>query len=133
MPNIKAEIFIPWVLPGKNEIVAASKILVGKNKKKYSKYNEFKRKWTNHIAWVFKMEHIPKFKNVRLEFLWKEPNRRRDPSNVRHGDAFILDGMVEAGVIKNDTQRYVKGFKDEFCVDKENPGVWIYIIGEEDD
>lgn len=54
---------------------------------------------------------------VFIEFLWVEPNRRRDPDNVSsQGRKIILDGLVRAGIIEGDGWRTVAGFSDQFLV-----------------
>ena len=45
----------------------------------------------------------------------------------------ILDGMVEAGVIKNDGWKEVLGFRDSFYVDKDNPRIEVFIHGTDPD
>lgn len=65
---------------------------------------------------------------IKLKISWYEPNRRRDIDNITAGMKFILDGMVKASVIKDDSQRYVKGVEHEFYVDRVNPRVEVEII-----
>lgn len=65
---------------------------------------------------------------VEIWFLWVEPNRKRDPDNIAAAKKFILDGLVSAGIILNDTQKYIRAFRDEFSVDKENPRVELIIM-----
>lgn len=44
---------------------------------------------------------------VEVFIRWVEPNRKRDVDNIQSSKKFILDAMVKAGVIVNDSQRYV--------------------------
>ena len=44
---------------------------------------------------------------VTVRFTWVEGNRRRDIDNVAFAKKFVLDGLVQAGVIGNDTPQYV--------------------------
>lgn len=64
---------------------------------------------------------------VRLIIDWYEPNRRRDLDNIAFAKKFILDGLVKAGLIINDSWDYVKGFIDYFYIDKQNPRIVIFI------
>ena len=74
---------------------------------------------------------MPTFeKPVHVYFAWVEPNRRRDIDNIAFAHKFILDGLVDAGVLKGDSQKYVTGFVDLFRVDKDNPHVSILITDE---
>ncbi len=67
-------------------------------------------------------------KPVFMEYLWVEPNRRRDLDNVSgFGRKVIQDALVQCGVLKDDGWRYVVGFSDRFEVDRENPRIEILI------
>lgn len=70
---------------------------------------------------------------VKLEFVYIEKNAKRDPDNIVFCKKFILDGMVNAGIIPNDTQKYIKTWTEEWMVDKNNPGIEVYIEEWEDD
>lgn len=63
-------------------------------------------------------------KPVKLHFTWFVPDHKKDPDNIAFKKS-IMDGLVLAGVIVNDTQRYIKGFTDDFILDKENPRIEI--------
>lgn len=66
------------------------------------------------------LHKLPKFNNpVAIEFYWHEADRRRDPDNIAFAKKFILDALVANGNLRNDTQKYVKGFSDHFVQDKE--------------
>ena len=64
---------------------------------------------------------------VFITFRWFCKNRKKDSDNIVVGKKFILDGLVEAGVLKNDGWKQVAGFKDEFEVDRDNPRIEIII------
>lgn len=70
---------------------------------------------------------------VRLYFTWYEPTRRRDPDNVASAKKYILDAFVRAGLLPNDTQRWIKGFQDDFGVDRDHPRIEIEIREEGED
>lgn len=65
---------------------------------------------------------------VKIIFNWYEPNRRRDIDNVSFAKKFILDSLVNKGVLINDSQRYVSQCVDNVFIDKLNPRVEIEII-----
>ena len=44
---------------------------------------------------------------------------------------FILDAMVQAGVITNDNRKHVTGFTDYFDYDKGNPRVIVEVLEDE--
>lgn len=69
---------------------------------------------------------------VRMLYRWYEPNKRRDMDNISaFGRKVIQDALVETRVLQDDGWRYVKGFQDEFYVDKGNPRIEIEIIEDE--
>jgi Holliday junction resolvase RusA-like endonuclease len=51
---------------------------------------------------------------VIVHVTWVEDNKRRDLDNIRFAIKFILDALVEVGTLKDDSQKYVKGFTDKF-------------------
>lgn len=67
-------------------------------------------------------------KPVFMEYLWIEPNKRRDKDNISSfGRKVIQDALVSAGVLKDDGWKYVVGFSDRFDVDKNNPRIEVLI------
>lgn len=67
-------------------------------------------------------------KPVFMEYLWVEPNMRRDKDNISSfGRKVIQDALVNAAVLKGDGWKHVVGFSDRFEVDKENPRIEVRI------
>lgn len=64
---------------------------------------------------------------VALWCTWYEMDRRRDPDNVHGGIKFALDGIVRAGLIRDDSQRWVSGIHHRIRIDKSDPGVEIVL------
>jgi Holliday junction resolvase RusA-like endonuclease len=74
---------------------------------------------------------IPKIdKPVTISLAFYEPNRKRDIDNVAGAALkYILDGLVAAGRIKNDTREWVKGIQLAFPEpDKANPRIEVTLI-----
>jgi len=67
---------------------------------------------------------------VVLEYRWIEPNRRRDKGNIRGGEKFVSDALVEAGILAGDGWKYVAYIVDRFDVDKTRPRVEVSIYPE---
>ena len=109
---------IPGRLPGLNEIIDAAKSHFGE-------YASMKETYTNMVGWLAKK--LPTYEKVALIITWYEPDQRRDPDNIMAGQKFILDGLVAAGTIPNDSQKYIKRIQHEFDVDKQNPRVEVVI------
>lgn len=77
-------------------------------------------------------EQIPEVKfegQVELNFRWYEKNRRRDLDNICMAKKWVLDALVSNGIIKTDDWQGVKGFTDNFFIDKENPRIEVDIRG----
>lgn len=70
-------------------------------------------------------------KPVRMEYIWYEPNKRRDLDNISSfGRKVIQDALVASKVLQNDGWDNIKGFSDEFYVDKKNPRIEVLIVEE---
>jgi len=67
-------------------------------------------------------------KPVFMEYLWVEPNKRRDLDNISSfGRKVIQDALVNSGILKDDGWKYIVGFSDRFKVDKKNPRIEVVI------
>lgn len=64
---------------------------------------------------------------VFIDFHWYEPNMKRDKDNVAFAKKFILDALVEEGILTSDGWRVIDGFADHFYVDKKEPRVEVEI------
>lgn len=98
-----------------------------------NRYNRFaggkqKKDETERVMWAIKASQVPRFtKPVTIHFAWHEPNLKRDVGNVRAGEKFISDALVEMGIIKDDSQKYVKGMSDSFHLDRERPRIEVTV------
>ena len=113
-------------LPGMNEVVA-------ENRRGFGAGNRLKRRMTElaevaarsaveEAGWVAPLGPA----EVRME--WHELSRRRDLDNVVSAQKFVLDGMVEAGLLRGDSQRYVPcPVTHEVVVDRDRPGVAVTV------
>lgn len=63
--------------------------------------------------------------NVRIH--WVEPNMRRDKDNVCFAKKFILDGLVDAGILENDNWTYIGDFSERFSVNAADPRIEVEI------
>ncbi len=93
--------------------------------------NAMKRECTDLAAWSARKARMPRFsKPVTVRFRWVERNRRRDLDNVAFAKKFVLDGLVAAQVIGNDTPQYVRGFTDSFAYDSASPRIEVEVTDE---
>lgn len=110
---------IPGRLDGLNEYTRA-------NRSNRYAGAQMKRENQDRATLALKLARInPYACPVRLSITWIEPNMRRDPDNIRFAAKFVLDALVEAGTIPNDTQRYVRGISDRFLVNASDPRVIV--------
>tara|TARA_R110000824_G_scaffold8358_3_gene37798 strand:+ start:681 stop:1145 length:465 start_codon:yes stop_codon:yes gene_type:complete len=116
-------------LPGQNEMIKAAKI-----GRRGGAYSSEKKKLTTSVALMALSAGLtPVEGRCFVRFLWHEPNKRRDYDNIRAGAKYILDGLVQAGIIQDDGWRCVTGLDDRFFKDKEDPRVVVQIIEWEEE
>lgn len=93
-----------------------------------------KKRNTDHVQ-MFANQHDPLPRRTGgyiVSFRWFVPNKRKDLDNIAFAKKFVLDGLVEAGVLPGDGWRDVAGFGGEtFHVDKDDPRVEVEIIPNE--
>lgn len=68
---------------------------------------------------------------VHINYKWYEPNNRRDADNVSFAKKFIQDALVTAGILEDDSRKFVKSFSDTVETDKDNPRVEVELISTE--
>lgn len=65
---------------------------------------------------------------VRIHYAFYEATEKRDPSNVASFFVKVFeDALQQCGVLKNDNWRYLKGYSQEFHIDRTNPRVEVTI------
>lgn len=65
---------------------------------------------------------------VRVRFTWYSKNAKKDIDNIAFAKKFILDGLVEAGILMNDSRKFVVGFTDDFEIDTHKPRVEVEVL-----
>lgn len=87
-----------------------------------------KRKETNLVAFECRnMQQIQQYP-VQISFHWVCKDRRTDKDNIRFAAKYVLDGLIQAGVLRDDGWEEIDSFGgDTFEVDKDNPGVEVTI------
>jgi len=110
------QLIIPFGLPNMNDIIALSKVKIGRG----TLYDKKKKQITEKIIKLIINQKLLPMESIKITFHWQEKNRRRDPDNFSAGKKFILDGLVKAGIIENDGWKNIKGFSDQWVTG--NPG-----------
>lgn len=92
--------------------------------------NRMKKTNEETIGWYIKSQKIkPVTGPVRLVFRWYDDGKR-DVDNIAFAKKFILDALVKNQILEDDNQKIVKGFLDEFYIDKTNPRIEVEILSE---
>ena len=72
---------------------------------------------------VFRNLRFEKKVNIYVSFI--EKSSRRDIDNITSANKFILDSIVNYGILIDDSQKYVTKIVSEVFVDKENPRIEV--------
>ena len=103
--------------------------VLGLAKSHWSKYAKLKRELTLSVALEAKSQGLKPVQGpVHIIFDWYEKDRRRDVDNIiGFGQKPVIDGLVEAGILKNDGQKQVPMLSHRFHVDKQNPRIRVWM------
>lgn len=109
---------IPARLPGLNELISA-------NRANRYKGAALKKETETLIRFVIRAavrrgECWPVVLPAAVHLHFQERNRRRDLDNIFSGSKFILDAMKAEGLIKDDSQKYVRILAYSFDVGDED-------------
>ena len=96
------------------------------NRFKASKIKKTETDYVSKLAKEAKLQ--PTDRPVYMLYKWYCKNKRKDKSNVAFARKFIEDGLIEAGIIKNDGWNDIEGFQDKFLIDKDRPRVEVFIV-----
>ena len=95
--------------------------------------SKIKKSETERVAWeaiaaklgTFEAEDYP----AVIFLTWYVKDSKKDSDNITFAKKFIADGLVEAGVLKDDSRKYVALIQDvEVAIDKENPRIEVQIM-----
>lgn len=118
--------FIEGKFPGMNEIIGAAR------KSRFGSAS-MKKKWTRIASNAARAHMIKVTRPVTIDCVWIEGNRRRDLDNVAAGSKFVLDGLVDAGILPDDSQKWVKSIFHQIRTSSDKKyGVRISITTLED-
>jgi Holliday junction resolvase RusA-like endonuclease len=111
---------VKYVIP---EIPPSNNKFIGRENR--FEYQQYKKAWADKVRLLCRPKPKKPIEksNVLLTYFFPD-NRRRDPDN--YSGKMIMDGLVRAGIIKDDSFDCVSLFLDG-QYDKENPRTEIYI------
>lgn len=89
---------------------------------------KLKKQYTEIVMLECKRQKLqPVTQRAVLSITFYEQDKRRDSDNVISGLKYILDGMIQAGVLKNDTRKHVELQINPIEVDRSNPRIEVVI------
>ena len=104
------------------------------NTERRNKYEAAKVKdeLTNMVAWQCKLKQYTKPKGkVDMIFKWHVKGRH-DSDNIAFAKKFVLDGMVQAGLLENDNPKCVRHLADYIYRDLKKPQIdYVEVFWEE--
>ena len=103
---MKQTLTISAELPSLNEPVAETK-------KHWSRYASLKKTATELVAWNSKAQQLEPIAE-RCVFTFDWPYSRRDPDNQSFGAKMILDGLVKAEVLPDDSRKWISEIRHVF-------------------
>lgn len=113
-------------LPSLNEYINACRTNV-------FKANKMKQTSDNTVILSARRDGLTRIDKypIKVKVTFYESNSKRDVDNVAFANKFILDGLVKAHIIEDDSQKYVKEIHSTVKVDKANPRVEVVLIQPE--
>lgn len=85
-------------------------------------------------AGLARQQRIPHLPHVHTRLVWRPPdNRRRDEDNIVLTAKPLWDGLVDAGVVDDDTSTYMTKYMPRILPGDKAPGarVWLEVWTEE--
>lgn len=99
--------------PTLNQYIAAN------NRNRYAS-NAMKQTHTNKVMLLAKSAKFELVKGQRYDVAchWYKPNNRTDHDNISFGIKFLLDGIVKAGILKDDSPKFINSIHHHFELDR---------------
>lgn len=112
--------WIPERLPGLNELIGQLNTRGGRHA-----YNALKTSTEGMIGKVAQDQGFCP-EGTFWGYLFVEPSRKRDPSNVSGGGVKLIeDALQRAQILPNDGWKNVRCVTVSFCVNRSSPGVMV--------
>lgn len=119
----KQTLFVPGPIPRLNEFVGRDPWY----------WRNAKKEWLELIGWEIRRQNLRPMTRVSIQWIWQERDMRQDPDNFSGiGKKFILDALVEMGILKNDGwKQIVSPWSDSWLIVPESPGVTVILEEQE--
>lgn len=95
---------------------------------------KIKKQETQAVAWALKINRVKKVVTpCYIGWYWWTKDARKDCDNVFFSKKWVLDGMKMAGIIPDDSFKYIVGSAYEYRgISKDNPRLELEIIPLQD-
>lgn len=92
-----------------------------------------KKKWTRVAAEAARAQGFKPIKEPAwVSCVWYEGDRRRDLDNVSAAIKFVFDGLVDAGLLVDDSQKWIRAISHEvMTTTNKSYGVDVRFSGHE--
>lgn len=129
-PHSEQQFFIPGLLLGLNDVLAAAGANFGGRKGRGGNaYNALKDQTQRTIKFHIRARKITPMKQAFFFFTYQEKTRQRDKDNIAAVvRKFVFDTLVKTGNLPNDGWKEIAGWYDNFEVVKTEPGVLVMMI-----
>jgi hypothetical protein len=115
---------IPIKLTNMNELINA-------NRSHWSKGKKLKEADTEAILYLCKSQRlIPFVKPIHIYCKWNYKRTSQDPDNIRTQIKPILDGLKNAGIIPNDSVKFILRFDGDEYIKSDLEGCVIVMSDE---
>lgn len=111
------------------ERLPALNVVINESKRHWSRYSKTKAVYSGLVAMIAGKAK-PIAEPAHLLFVWREPNKKRDPDNISFAQKYILDGMVKAGILKGDGWASIASLSHRFIHTPGTASVEVWEITE---
>lgn len=117
----KQTAYLALRLPTLNQLIADAKLLGSKGGRRWSRYADVKRAYGRVLVPILKKAFVPIDSPVSIHFTYVVTNLRAgDLDNMDAGARkLILDAMVVAKILPNDTLRWVQSLSADFQIGED--------------
>ena len=125
------KLMIPGKMPTLNDYLHGERMGTKSNGKCTTMGNSLKQKWQYEVIKIIRksLKATKLQEPIRLSYKYYEPNEDRDLDNIcSFAHKVIQDALVQTQSIEDDGWKNIKGFSDEFFIDKDNPRIEVTIV-----
>lgn len=116
---MKQSFFIHGKLPGANECLW----------KHWRTFDRLKKSSQFLIGTFIKRAKLKPMLYAAIQFEWHEADQKRDFDNIMFAQKFVLDSLVQKGVLPDDGWAEITKIEHRVVLDAANPGVSVTMEG----